>query len=128
MSVRCSKQHSELSNDFQLNTTISNSFHHFSFSLFPPLVCRPQVFVPYYALDMVIMEAAYAIVKKATKDQNARFLPTNVKCPVVRHMDVASKANAIVNVAIKDTIARNVSSKKHKHTLTSWIRYTDTGV
>lgn len=80
------------------------------------------MFVPYYALDMVIMVAAYVIVKKATKDQNARFQPTNVKCPVARHMDVASKANAIVNEATKDTIARNVSFKKHKYTLTSWIR------
>lgn len=56
------------------------------------------------------MVAAYVIVRKVTKDPNARFQLTNAKCPVVRHMAVASKANAIVSAATKDTIARNVST------------------
>lgn len=56
------------------------------------------------------MVAAYVIVKKVTKGPNARFQLTNAKCPVVRHMDVASKAIAIVSAATKDTIAQNVST------------------
>lgn len=73
------------------------------------------MFVRYYALDMVIMAVAYVIVKKVTKDQSVRFQPMNVKCPAVQHMDDALKANAIVNAAIKDTIARNVSIFQLSH-------------
>lgn len=65
--------------------------------------------VQYYALAMVIMVAAYAIVKKDIREPNVKFQLANVKYQVVQVMVVVLKANAIVNVALKATIAANVS-------------------
>lgn len=101
--------------------------HFSSFSSFFSLLLllrRTQACVRYYALDMVIMAAAYAIVRKVTKDPNAKFQPTNAKCPVVQHMDDALKANAIVNEAIKDTIAPNVSTRISHRSRRTHDRYT----
>lgn len=68
-----------------------------------------QAFVQFCVLVTVTMAVVYAIVKKVTKVLNVKSQQENVKCRVALDMDVALKANAIVNAVSKEMTAPNVS-------------------